>query len=84
MLIFQETQTTITPLADEILDVVVEVRYYPPLTDTTGTVTLNGIDYDYIIRAASITNVAGWGEFIGNKIIYLISYKFPPTSYICN
>lgn len=61
-------QTTVTPLPSEILDVVVEVRYYPPLTDATGTVVLNGVTYNYIVRAASVTSVGAWGNNIGEQI----------------
>ena len=61
-------QTTITPLVTEILDVVVEVRYYPPLIDTTGTVVLNGITYNYIVRAAAATSSSAWALSIGDRI----------------
>ena len=60
-------QVTVTWKADEILDVLVEVRYYPPLNDVTGTVTLDGVVYDYILRAASVTG-SGWYLYIGDKI----------------
>jgi len=62
---------TISPLADEILDVVVEVRYYPPLSDATGTVVLDGLTYDYILRAAVVTSTSAWGDNIGSKIVSL-------------
>lgn len=62
------SQTTITPLPTEILDVVVEVRYYPPLTDATGTVVLNSVTYNYIVRAASVTSTSAWANTIGSKI----------------
>jgi hypothetical protein len=61
-------QTTITPLPTEILDVVVEVRYYPPLTDATGTVVLNSVTYNYIVRAANVTSSTAWAVNIGSKI----------------
>ena len=61
-------QTTITPLADEWLDVHVEMRYYPPLGDTTGTITLAGQVYDYTVRAANVTAQAYWANYIGTKI----------------
>lgn len=62
-------QVTITPLAGEILDVLVEVRYYPPLEQTTGTVVFDGVTYDYIITAAAVTSVPAWGDNIGSQII---------------
>ncbi len=45
--------TTITVAAIEFLSVTYKLRMYPPTTDTTGTITLDGADYDYIIRPAS-------------------------------
>ena len=61
--------TTITVAADEILDVTYEFRFYPRLTDVTGSVTLTGNiggTYDYVMRAASVTvSSDGSGWFIG-------------------
>lgn len=62
------TQTTVTWIADEYLDIVVEVRYYPPLTDATGTVVFNGVTYDYTLRAASVTSDSAWAANIGTQI----------------
>ena len=59
--------TTVTPLADEILDVWYEFRYYPPETDVTGTVTLNGVDYNYTVRASEVT-VTETADLIGTAI----------------
>lgn len=57
--------TTITVLADEILDVTYQLRYYAPETDDTGDVTFTGNlagTYDWIFRAANVTdNTAAWG-----------------------
>lgn len=55
--------TTVTVLSDEILRVYYELRWYIPETDTTGTVTLEGIDYAWTQRAAganSVTSNLGW------------------------
>lgn len=58
--------TTITILADESLDVIYQLRYYAPATDVTGTVVATGNiggTYDYILRAANVTNssfATGW------------------------
>lgn len=63
-----QTPTTITPLADELLDVSYELRYYPPLGDvTTPQVTLDSIVYDTITRAASVTGDR-WSASIGSAI----------------
>lgn len=62
------TPVTVTPLTGEIMDVWVEVRYYPPLSDSTGTVTLDGVIYNYICRAAAVTSKAAWADDIGLAI----------------
>jgi hypothetical protein len=63
-----QTPTTVTPLADEFLEVTYELRYYPPTTDVTSpSVTLNGIVYDTITRGAEV-NSQYWTDYIGNKI----------------
>lgn len=60
--------TPITPLAAEILDVDYELRYYPPTVDVTSpSVTLNGVVYDTITRAAYVTNDK-WSASIGEAI----------------
>ena len=56
---------TFTPLADEIMQVQAEVRYYPPLVDAIGTATFNGVLYDTVSRASNITS---WGAGIGQKM----------------
>lgn len=63
--------TVITVLADETLDVTYEFRYYPSLTDATGTGLVFtgsvGGTYDWIFRTAnagvrpSYGNEEGWG-----------------------
>jgi hypothetical protein len=61
--------TTITILSDESLDVIYELRYYPKLTDTFGTVVLTGSiggSYDWTMRTAlagTYTPNTGWGIF---------------------
>ena len=47
------TPITITKLADEVLDVTYTLRIYSPSSDVTGTTTISGVNYDYIVRAAS-------------------------------
>lgn len=53
--------TTITVTAIEFLAVTYKLRMYPPLTDVTGTITLDGDDYDYTLRAANV-NGSSWGS----------------------
>lgn len=57
--------TTVTPLADEILDVTYEMRYYPPMVDTIGSIVLNAITYDTITRASSVNNSGYQAGHIG-------------------
>ena len=60
-----QTPVTITPLADELLDVTYELRYYPPLGDVAGPqVTLDGVVYDTTTRAANVTGDR-WSDQIG-------------------
>lgn len=62
-------ETTINPLADELLEVTYELRYYAPTVDSTGiTVTLQGTIYDVTTRACKVTNTEFWGDIIGTKI----------------
>ena len=68
--------TTITPLSDEILDVSYELRYYPPTSDVTSpAVTLNGITYNTLTRAAEV-NTSHWSTGIGSKIGYRSGTNF--------
>jgi len=58
--------TTITPLADEFLEVMYELRYYAPTTDVViPQVTLDSVVYDTIVRAANVTAVS-WSGNIGS------------------
>lgn len=66
-----QTPTTVTPLADEFLDVTYELRYYAPVADQIGPqITLNGIVYDTTTRAAEV-NSQYWQDYIGNQIAAL-------------
>jgi hypothetical protein len=53
---------TFQPQLDEILQVQAEVRYYPPLVDSIGTATFNGVLYNTVSRASNVTQ---WGAGIG-------------------
>ena len=61
-------QITVTPLADEILDVSYELRYYPPLADSDGTILLDGVNYDTKTRASEVNNTTYWAENIGEQL----------------
>lgn len=54
--------TTITVSADQVLDVSYTLKLYPPQSDITGTITLSGESYNYILRPAYINtrNYTGW------------------------
>jgi hypothetical protein len=45
--------TTVVVGVGEALTVFYEFRNYPPLTDTTGSVTISGVSYNYTVRAAN-------------------------------
>jgi len=65
---FTQLPTVVTPLVDEILDVSYLLRYYPPLVDVSQSVTLNGLNYDALTRAAEVTNSTAWGSYIGRQL----------------
>lgn len=50
--------TTVTITTGEFFDLTYELRFYWPTTDVTGTITLNGINYDYTARASDVGNWA--------------------------
>jgi hypothetical protein len=63
-----QTPTTVTPLADEFLEVTYELRYYVPTVDVSGpVVTLAGVAYNTLTRAADATG-SQWSGGIGNRI----------------
>lgn len=51
------TPITITKLADEVLDVTYTLQLFCPSADVTGTISISGVNYDYIARPA---NAASW------------------------
>lgn len=59
--------TTITVLPTEVLDVTYEFRTWPPLSDSVGTVTISSINYNFTLRASTVTSNkattgdGGWG-----------------------
>ena len=66
-LIVDITGTQISPSwkTGELLDVTYQLRYYPPLVDVTGDITVDGVLYNYILRAAEATDTAAWASNIG-------------------
>ncbi len=59
---------TVAPQPDELLDATYLMRYYPPLGDATGTVFFDGVEYNYIVRAANVTGATEWGSNIGQEV----------------
>lgn len=60
--------TSPTPDPTEFLDVTRQVRYVPPTGDVPGTVTLDGTVYNYILRAAQVTDTEAWASRIGQAM----------------
>jgi hypothetical protein len=74
-------EVTVTVKDDEFLDVTYELRYYPPLVDIIGTITLNGVDYDTITRPAEVNNPTYWSDNIGEQIDVEIALPDPFDAY---
>ncbi|CAA2366773.1 hypothetical protein [Xanthomonas phage Olaya] len=58
--------TTITVLADEVLDVTYELRFYISEADVAFNVDISGVTYACVVRPASITE--GIGTQVGDAI----------------
>jgi hypothetical protein len=57
--------TTVTVLADEVLDVTYQLRLYPDLVDRTGSIVVTGSGtHTYVLRAAVVTS-SSWGAYLG-------------------
>lgn len=54
------TPITITKLADEVLDVTYTLQLFCPSADVTGTISISGVNYDYVARPAF---AAGWSAY---------------------
>lgn len=78
--------TTITILSDEVLDVTYEMRVYPSTeADTTGSIVIGGVTYNYTIRPCNVTNAGDWGSAIGsvaNQSSYTASDAYGYTGAI--
>ena len=68
--------STITLLGDEYLDVVYELRIYPPMQDITGTFTPTGVDTaprSYIVRPRGVGGVLTYNPSVGWGVDSMIS-----------
>ena len=54
------TPITITKLADEVLDVTYTLQLFCPSADVTGTISISGVNYDYVARPA---DAAYWAAY---------------------
>ncbi|KQQ60166.1 hypothetical protein ASF84_05520 [Pseudomonas sp. Leaf127] len=52
--------TTITVLADEILQVSYQIRYYAPTVDVSGSLSINGGTVNWVSRAAAANSEQYW------------------------
>ena len=66
------TPITITKLADEVLDVTYTLQLFCPAADVTGTISISGVNYDYIARPAL---AASWAADT-NFAAYTVSYAY--------
>ena len=57
------TPITITKLADEVLDVTYTLQLFCPSADVTGTISISGVNYDYIARPALAASWAANNTF---------------------
>lgn len=56
----------VTPLPDETLDIIYEFSLYAPESDVTGTLALDGTDYDWTLRAVDFDSSSSWQQNIGS------------------
>ena len=59
---------SITVLANEYLEFTYELRYNIPAGDFTGVGAIDGVNYDYTMRAASCSSTYWWSARIGKQI----------------
>lgn len=74
--------TTIVKGADQSLDVYYELRVYPKLTDTTGTIDISGVSYDYALRPWAFYDHVGawWTVNATEKIAFSGTYHYAYTN----
>jgi hypothetical protein len=66
--------TAITLLDDEYLDVVYSLRLNYPTIDVTGTTTISGESYDYILRSYQYTGIVSLSDLYFNGLDLLVGY----------
>lgn len=59
----------VTPLPDETLDIIYEFSLYAPESDVTGTLTLDGTDYNWTLRAVDFDSSSSWKQGIGSPFL---------------
>jgi len=64
--------TTITVLADEVLDVTYELRNYPPVVQefSGGPFNIGGVNYNVVGRPADIDGGSCWYQYLGSAAIW--------------
>lgn len=67
--------TTITVLADEVLNVTYEYRVYLVTSDTVGTFVSDGVTYDTVLRVSDISNPPAVSKsIVNNNGVVIIAY----------
>ncbi len=71
------TPITITKLADEVLDVTYTLQLFCPSADVTGTISISGVNYDYVARPASAASWAAYNPI--NTSATVLTYQASST-----
>ena len=71
------TPITITKLADEVLDVTYTLQLFCPSADVTGTISISGVNYDYVARPASAASWAAYNPI--NSSASVLAYPASST-----
>ena len=71
------TPITITKLADEVLDVTYTLQLFCPSADVTGTISISGVNYDYIARPADAAYWAAYNPI--NTSAQVLAYQASST-----
>ena len=72
------TPITITKLADEVLDVTYTLQLFCPSADVTGTISISGVNYDYVARPAAAASWAANNPI--NTSVYVTALAYPASS----
>jgi hypothetical protein len=70
--------TTITVLSNEALNVTYQLNQYAPLTDVTGSITMDQA-YTYTIRASNVTTAGDWSFDAGHPSATMLPDIFGNT-----